>query len=147
MLKNKLFWFVSYEGLRDVLGDAFAPTIPSDIALGNPVTSMVDACNAEGRAKVNPLSAQLAGLPAGSCIPQPASSTFENLFPYNPTNSNLFDPPITSSGPLNNGIIKGDYIPGSHHHISGMYFMAQGKQIINTFTGQLEPQWLKRSYR
>jgi hypothetical protein len=75
------------------------------------------------------------------------SKSFENLFPYNPTNSNLFDPPITSSGPLNNGIIKGDYIPGSHHHISGMYFMAQGNQIINTFTGQLEPQWLKRSYR
>lgn len=50
ILKNKLFWFVGYEGLRDALGDAFAPTIPSDIALGNPVTSMVDACNAVGRA-------------------------------------------------------------------------------------------------
>ena len=53
-----------------------------------------------------------------------------------------FNPPLTSTGPLNNGIIKGDYVPGPHNHFSGMYFVAKESQSINTYTGQLEPQWV-----
>src|SRR5580704_13564495 len=82
IMKDKLFWFMGYEGLRTTLTNPVVDTIPADVAMGNTTFSMVDACNKVGRASVSPLSAQLAGLPAGSCVPQPASSTVENLFPF-----------------------------------------------------------------
>ena len=95
ILKGKLFWFVSYEGLRINIANINSVKIPSSVGLpgGNPNLSLFDACNAIGRAAVNPLSAKLAGLndPA-SCTISPPSNTIENVFPYNPTSSNLFYP-------------------------------------------------------
>src|SRR4029077_1420862 len=91
--------------------------------------NMVDVCNflkISGNGGVSPLSAQLFGLgnfatgSAGDCTVTAASSTVENLFPYNPTLSSSFNPPLTTLGPLNNGVIKGDYVPGPHNHISGI---------------------------
>jgi hypothetical protein len=145
ILKNKIFWFANYEGLRSTVGDVDLVTIPSDVAGPGPAKSMVDACNAVGRANVNPLSAQLAGLPAGSCIPQPASATFENLFPYNPNASNNFAPGILNSQPLDNGIFKADYVINEKHHLSGTYYRSQSFQTGPNGEGPpgaLEPQWV-----
>src|SRR3984893_17325271 len=66
IIKDKLFWFMGYEGLRTTLTNPVVDTIPADVAMGNTSFSMVDACNKVGRANISPLSAQLAGLPAGS---------------------------------------------------------------------------------
>jgi hypothetical protein len=143
IIKDKLFWFLGYEGLRTTLTNPVRDVIPTDVSTGDPTFSMVDACNAIGRANVNPLSAQLAGLPAGSCIPQPASSTFENLFPFT-TNTNVngnFTPNLVTTGPLNNGFIKGDYVLGPHHHVSGLYFVSKSFQNVNYDNQQLLPQW------
>ncbi len=94
---------------------------------------MVDACNAVGekRADVNPLSAQIAGivncpiLRAKFCIPQPATSSFENLFPYNPTLSEATSPnPITTT-PSNNGLVKVDYDINQHHHLDAFYYISR----------------------
>ena len=144
ILKDKLFWFANYEGLRFALGSTSVFTIPSDIGLSAALDpknnlSMVNACAAVGAAKINPLSAQLAGLNPTTCVVTSASSAVENVFPYNPTTSNNFAPNLTSSGPLNNGVIKGDYIPTPHHHISGMYYASKADQI--SASAQLEPQW------
>ena len=158
IIKDKLFWFASYEGLRTTLGDVALDTIPADIAMpsfagtgcttlkaGNCTFSMVDACNdliAQGKA-INPLSAQLAGLAAGSCIPQPSSSSIENLFPFT-TNTNVngnFAPALTTTGPLNNGLFKGDYVPGPHHHVSGVVYISKTAQTVNAASGELLPQW------
>ena len=119
-------------------------TIPSDIALpaaADPKSSlsMVDACMAVGPTKINPLSAQLAGLNPTTCVVTPASPTVENVFPYNQNASNNFAPNLTSSGPLNNGVIKGDYVPGPHHHISGLYYASKADQT--SATAALLPQW------
>jgi len=156
IIKDKLFWFASYEGLRTTLGDIALDTIPADVAMpnfagtgcttlktGNCAFSMVDACNDIGRANINPLSAQLAGLAAGSCIPQPASSTFENLFPFttNTTVAGNFAPGLTTTGPLNNGLFKGDYIPGPHHHLNGVVYISKTSQTVNAAAGELLPQW------
>jgi Carboxypeptidase regulatory-like domain len=147
IIKDKIFWFANYEGLRSTLGDVDLVTIPADVAMGNANFSMVDACNAVGRANVNPLSAQLAGLPAGSCIPQPSSATFENLFPFT-TNTNTtgnFAPGILNSQPLDNGIFKGDYIINSQHHVSGTYYRSQSFQTGPNGQGPpgaLLPQWV-----
>jgi Carboxypeptidase regulatory-like domain/TonB dependent receptor len=141
IIKDKLFWFLGYEGLRTELGDVAVPTIPSDIALGDATKSMVDACNQVGRTNVNGLSAQLAGLPTGSCVPQPASSTFENVFPFNPTSSINYNPPIRTLGPLNNGFVKADYVISQHHRVSGFYFISKSTQIANYAPGQLTQEW------
>ena len=146
ILKDKLFWFVSYEGLRTFVTNPFVNTIPADVAMSptNTAFSIVDACNAIGRASVSPLSAVLAGLPSGSCTPQPASSTFENLFPFT-TNTNLagnFAANLVTTGPLNNGLIKGDYALSQHHHLSGFFYISKTFQSTNYSNNQLEPQWV-----
>jgi Carboxypeptidase regulatory-like domain/TonB dependent receptor len=159
ILKNKLFWFAGYEGLRDTLGDTAVDQIPNDVGTGAVLTAataktstnLVDLCNflkVPGNGGVSPLSAQLAGLSnfatgsAGNCTVTPASATFENLFPFNasPTNVN-YNPPLTSQGPLNNGLFKADYIPTSHHQFTGMVFIGKTTQTVNQNTGQLLPQW------
>ncbi len=150
IIKDKIFWFAGYEGLRTTLGDVALDTIPADVSMatpgtpaGNPGFSMVDACNAVGRANINPLSAQLAGLPAGSCVPQPSSATFENLFPFttDTATSGNFAPGLITSGPLNNGYFKVDYVANQKNHVSGMYYISRANQVVTYAAGQLEPQW------
>jgi hypothetical protein len=168
VIKDKIFWFVGYEGLRDALGDVSNATIPVDISLanmlgngpgGNPGSSLVDACNflatkagggynpigvAGPNGSMNGLSAQLTGIsidPVVGCKVSPASSTVENLYPFNPTTSTNYFPNLISTGPLNNGVIKGDYAPGPHHHLSGMYYESKTSQINNYAGGELTPQW------
>ena len=139
ILKDKLFWFVGYEGLRTTLTNPIVNTIPADVPGLGTTVSMVDACNAIGRAKVNPLSAQLAGLPANSCVPLPASPTFENLFPFSATGN--FAPNLVSLGPLNNGLVKVDYAPSQKNHFTGFFYTAKAFQVTNYSNGQLEQQW------
>ena len=148
IIKDKLFWFVNYEGLRTYLTNPVVVGIPSDIAGLGAGKSIVDACNLPtssggvgGRVNVNPLSALIAGLPAGSCVPQPSSSTFENLFPFNPNPTTAFAPNLVTVGPLNNGLVKIDYALGMHHHINGLYYTSKSYQTANGTNGQLTPQW------
>ena len=146
ILKDKLFWFIGYEGLRTTLSNPFVNTIPADTPGLGVGTSIVDACNssiaaggAGGRTNVNPLSALIAGLPSGSCTPQPGSSTFENLFPFSATGN--FAPGLISTGPLNNGLVKVDYVLGQHHHLNGFFYISKSFQVTNYNNGQLEQQW------
>jgi carboxypeptidase family protein len=146
ILKDKLFWFVNYEGLRVNVGDVATLSMPSSVAGLGPRNSMVDACLALG-GKINPLSAQLAGLThnlngaTGDCAVAQASSTVENVFPYvNSATSNIIVPPIPSNIPLNNGLFKADYALGPHHHLNGMYYVSKS-QNLTTGTGTVLPQW------
>ena len=68
IIKDKLFWFLGYEGLRTTLNNPVAITIPSDVPGAGVNNSMVDTCLALGPAKINPLSAQLAGLNPTTCV-------------------------------------------------------------------------------
>ena len=148
IIKDKLFWFASFEGLRVTVGDVNVLTMPSLVAMtaaADPQSqlSIVDACKALGPAKINAVSAQLAGLNPATCVVTPASSSFENVFPaVNSATSTSFIPQLTSTGPLNNGLFKIDYNIGPHHHLNGMYYRSSATQTSNTIAGQTEPQWL-----
>src|ERR1700680_3172912 len=87
ILKDKLFWFVSYEGENLSVGDIYVGSAPVSVLLGTPGNPLgkpgariVDACNALKNAgtPISPLSAQLAGLNTATCLVSPASSTNEN---------------------------------------------------------------------
>ncbi len=142
IIKDKLFWFGAYEGLRISVNSINTVTFASSVSLGgNTALSWVDACNAVGRNNVNPLSAQLAGLPPGSCTPQPASQTFENVFPYNPTTNTSFQPNTTSKQPLNNGLGKLDYNLNDKNHISFFYY---DSEAISHSGGAVQPYWTSK---
>ncbi len=144
IIKDKLFWFASFEGLRVDVGDVATVTIPSAVAMTNDPTnqlSLVDACKALGPAKVNGLSAQLSGLNPTTCVVTPASSAVENLFPtLTSATSNTFAPGIPSNLPLNNGLFKGDYVLSPHQHLNGFLFISKAYQT-SPGNNNILPQW------
>ena len=131
IIKDKLFWFVSYEGQRYTVGNLYvgsAPVIdPRSEIQQRASWTRVTLVKAAGKT-INPLSAQLAGLnTAGTlCGPQPASSTFENLFPFNngtnPSGPTAITPPLPSNNPEDNGVVKIDYHINDHHSLSWLIF-------------------------
>ena len=134
LIKDKAFWFVGFEAQNLNVGGTSIISSPVDASIGDPSLSLVDACNAVGRANVTPLSAQLAGLPAGSCTPSPASASFENLFPTNlgteitgspqqVVPSGLFS--LSSSNSTYSGLAKVDYHLNQKNTLSGMFFIGQ----------------------
>jgi hypothetical protein len=145
ILKDKLFFFVNFEALRDSVESAATPSMPSDIALSaaqdpSNELSMVNACNAVGRGNVNPLSAQLAGLVSGSCVPMPSTSTFENVFPFNPTTNLAIDPDLTNTESINGGLFKIDYQANAKSHFNGAYYISRQAQT-SFMADDTEPQW------
>ena len=142
IMKDKLFWFVAYEGLRVNINNINFVQIPTSIGLtpANPGLSMFDACNAVKRAggTINALSAQLAGLNPATCVVSAASGSVENLFPYNATTSNIFYPGTPTSQPLNNGLAKVDFNATQRNHISFFYYDSESNSLGN---GTLQPYW------
>lgn len=142
IIKDKLFWFVAYEGLRIKINSIASVVAPTSIGLGpaNPNLSMVDACNAvKARGgTISPLSAQLAGLNTATCGVSPATSTFMNVFPYNPTTSTVFYPGNPSLQPLNNGLMKLDFNATQRNHLSFFYYDSRAESTGGT---SLQPYW------
>lgn len=147
VLKNKVFWFAAYEGLRLYTADPSNTIVPSSVALTtpNPDLSLVDACNAVKAAggAINPLSAQLAGLNAATCAISPASLTVENVFFYNPTQTTSYFFNTPQSKPLNNGMAKGDWNASERHHVSVFYYDSRSSPVND---GTLQPYWSSVSY-
>lgn len=145
LIKDKLFWFVSAEFSRNSSFSTTSIGTPSDLAGGT--SSIVDACKAAVTAHtISALSAQISGIQnygqAGGtgplCIPQPATATFENLWPYNPTLSSTFFPHNATSSPSNNGLAKVDYSPNARHHFDGFVYIARQTQVAE---GTYQPFW------
>lgn len=153
IIKDKFFWFAGFEGLRLSVGDPSNVSIPVDVGTGvTPTTlaaaqatsNMVDVCNyltTAGNPGLNPLSQKLAGI----TVAAPGNCSIANsggkagVFPYSTTG--MLNPPLVTTGPLNNGLFKGDYILSSHHHFSGLYFVSKSTAQANSQTTQIEPQW------
>ena len=150
--KDKLFYFVNYEGQRYNVGSTLLVTAPTTVALpsaagkgcatltaGNCTQSLVDACNDVGRGNVTFLSAQLAGLPTGSCIPNAPNYTpgaSESLFPTN-TGTGGVVLGLVSVNSQDNGVAKIDYHINDRHSLSGMYFRGVGGGFWNDGAYQL----------
>src|SRR5260370_21650950 len=70
IMKDKLFFFGGYEGLRSNVGNLFILSIPATGSLGKPRSSMVDAITALQRAGVtpSPVSLKLPRSPPGAAV-------------------------------------------------------------------------------
>jgi hypothetical protein len=144
--KDKLFYFVNYEGQRYSVADSLIATPPVTVAIpsgggqaaglcnnltaGNCQLSLVDACNDVGFANVAPLSAHIAGLNPDCSVKStnytPGAS--ESLFPTNAgvTGSNSKILGMVSTSKQDNGVAKVDYHVNDHHSFSGTYFRGVG---------------------
>ena len=125
--KDKLFYFVNYEGQRYNVADSLIATPPATVSVGNPSKSLVDACLAVGFNNVMPLSAQIAGLNP-DCSVKPTNytpGTSESLFPTN-TNPSGEVLGMVSTSKQDNGVAKVDYHLNDRHSLSGTYFRGVG---------------------
>jgi hypothetical protein len=146
--KDKLFYFVNYEGQDYTVGSTLLLTPPTTVAIpsaggkgaklcnnlaaGNCKVSLVDACNDIGFANVTALSAQLAGLNP-DCSVRPTNFTpgsSESLFPVN-SGTGPLPLGLISNNSQKNGVAKIDYHINDRHSLSGMYFNGRGGGIWN----------------
>jgi len=151
--KDKLFYFLSYDGQRYSVGSTYQTTTPVTVAGGGPKVSLVDACNALAKSgstylpvgaagnPISALSAQISGIsidPSTGCHVAPTNFTpgaSESLFPANP-GTGSFGPTtvvlgLVSKNQQDNGVVKVDYHLNSKHTLSGMYFHGEGGGIWN----------------
>jgi hypothetical protein len=127
IVKDKLFFFGGYEGLRSLIGFVGGITAPSLVSQGgSPSTSMVDAVNALAfptSGPATPLSAvsmKLAGCTVGATAAATAC-TGGGLFPDVGTgNTYLSTFPTTNTS--DNGVGKLDFHPNDKNSFSGMFF-------------------------
>ncbi|HEV7967771.1 MAG TPA: TonB-dependent receptor [Candidatus Acidoferrales bacterium] len=157
--KDKLFYFLNYEGQRYSVGSTYTTTPPVTVPLpsggGNACTtlttgdcqhSLIDACNdvlASG-GTITALSAHIAGLNPTTCSRLPTNFTpgpNESLFPEN-TNPNGLILGLVSHNEQDNGVGKVDYHINSQHTLSGMYFNGRGGGIWNDRSDQPGEPWL-----
>jgi len=139
--KDKLFYFVNYEGQRYSIGNPDLHTVPT---LNDLVTSCTTALGAGTLAK---LSASLAGL-TPTCAIDPSKSTtapgvgpFQGLFPSSTTGTYFTD--LANNNTVNGGLAKINYRLNDRHAVEGMYFLSQGDDLASDGPStQVAEPWL-----
>ncbi len=129
IIKDKLFFFANYEGLRDMIGNAFGTTggngIPETGATnGDTVNNMAAAINAVAcsggscnAALISPVSLKLTGCTVGAT---PAATTCTGgFYPSNPTNSTAYLSTFPNVNNSDNGVAKIDYHINDKNTVNG----------------------------
>jgi Carboxypeptidase regulatory-like domain len=124
IMKDKLFFFGGYEGLRSFVGNAFATTIPSTGAGLGASKSMVDAINGLVTAGVPVSPVSLALMGCSNPAAGPVKCTGGLIQNANPTGTAYLStfPNVNTS---NNGVGKIDYRINSKHMINGMVWIGR----------------------
>lgn len=115
VIKNRTFFFTSYEKQQYIIGLSGLATEPSDAYVNNALAVLKKYSVA-----ASPLSTKLIG--AGGFWPR-------SLIGSLPATPNNFFSPIASTGYSYNGIIKLDHNFGEKHHLSARWFGGQGNQV------------------
>ena len=131
IVKEKLFFFANYEGVRDVVGNPLQLSTPMTVSAGGDdsisIPDAIASCTAD--ANCSQLSLNLLPLfPANPGTANPSDPTYQN-FAFNNTNRE------------DNGIAKIDYQFNSHHNFSARYFAGDSVQNEEAHD-VLQPYWL-----
>jgi len=137
--KDKLFYFVNFEGQKYAVGNPSFITTPTQAALES-------ACTTAGAA-ATALSKSLAGLTA-SCAADPSKLAtdpgglqFQGLFPVNTTGAVGAD--INSVNSVNGGLGKINYHMNDKNQLEGMYFFSQGDNTADDAPAtELSQSWI-----
>ena len=127
IIKDKLFYFVGYEGQRYTVGNSFVVSVPTTASVGDPSISIPDAkadLAANGITALSPLSQHLLSyFPANGS----ASSSVTIGFPN-----------VNSSDSV---LGKIDYHINQHHTLNGMVFWGRDFETAQD-QAFLQPPWL-----
>ena len=129
--KNKWFYFVNYEGIRDKVGNPALTDSPVTTSIGDSTYSIVDAiaeCQADS--SCSPLSLSLSNL----FLPNPGST----LNPNDPAGINFN---FNNKNRGDNLVAKSDYTLTSHHVLSARLIYSNTNQTEED-TLPLRPEWL-----
>jgi len=126
--KDKLFFFAGYEGMRNLIGNAFSVNVPETASGGGPQNSMVDAVLALQKAgvAVSTVSLAIMGCPSA---PLTAASTCAGGLIQGLTAANATSTAYLSTFPNSNtsdsGIAKLDYRINSKHMLNGLFWVGR----------------------
>lgn len=129
IIKNKLFIFGNYEGVRDKVGNPLSVSTPVSVPIGDPTTSIADAfaeCGASGTCSA--VSEKLAA-----------------LLPFNPGPTTTMNLDFNNRNREDNGILKLDYHLSDRHALTGSYFVGDSVQTEEDVT-VLNPMFLSQAY-
>ncbi len=161
--KNKLFFFLNYEGQDYSIGNPILHNFPVTATLGGSSKSLIDTCMAAATSptagkQLTALSAELAGLAfnkstlgtptaAGNCTPlagQPAGG-FQGLFPVNPGPGTGVFTALSSNNGINGGLAKIDYHINDKNSVQGMFFISIGDNLaVDAVTTEVAAPWLSQ---
>jgi hypothetical protein len=147
--KDKWFYFVNYEGIRDKVGNPGVYDSPVTVSLANQLGGIADS-------QGDPLSATYSLPDAiayctqginGPCTPNPLSMTLSSLFLPNPgfalkqSDPAAIDFDFNNTNRGDNLIAKTDYHLNDHHVLSGRYFYGHS-DLVEMDTIPIRPDWL-----
>ncbi len=128
IVKDKLFVFANYEGVRDVVGNPLSVNAPiTGSSVDDPDDSVADAFAA--------------------CAPNcsTVSQKLAKLFPFNPGPTVALNTDFNNRNREDNGILKLDYHLSERHTFVGSYFVGDSIQTEEDVT-VLNPLFLSQSH-
>jgi Carboxypeptidase regulatory-like domain/TonB dependent receptor-like, beta-barrel len=111
IIKDRLFFFIGYEGRRDLIGNSFGVSVPETISQTSP-----DPSNSVPDAET---VLNTAGVPVS-----PVSVKLLGLFPANASSSPNINLGFPNTDRTDNGIAKIDFRINDHNTLNGVVFMS-----------------------
>jgi len=142
--KNKWFYFVNYEGIRDKVGNPGVYDGPVTVSLASRASELPAGTVPADYSIVDAIAACQA---TPGCVANPLSLKVAQLFPTNPGFTLKPSDPAAINLDLNNTnrgdnlVAKTDYHVNEHHVLSAR-FLYSNSDLVEADTVALAPQWL-----
>ena len=127
IIKDKLFYFLAYEGQRYTVGNSFVVSVPTTASIGDPSVSIPDS--------LKDLAAN------GITTPSALSVSLLKYFPVNATPGASLTIGFPNSNSSDSSLVKIDYHINQRNLLSGMFFYGSDFQVAQD-QAFLQPYWL-----